>query len=74
MGPKLQTLNTLALLLDLDGTDMDFLETYVAALECSNGDCVSRLLVELKQRPSEEQRLGPRKAALQFVRPTLRQN
>ena len=74
MGPKLQTLDTLALLLDLDGKDMEFLETYVAALECSNGDCVSRLLVELKRRPSEAPRHGPRKGALQYVRPTLRQN
>jgi hypothetical protein len=72
MGRELQTLDTLVMLLDLDGTDMEFLETYVAALECSNRDCVSRLLVELKRRPSEALRHGPRKGVPQFARPRLR--
>ena len=57
-----RTLDTLLLLLDLEDTELEFLEDYVSALECSQGDCVSRLLVELRQRPSEAPRHGPARA------------
>ena len=74
MGRKLHTLDTLLLLLDLEDTDLEFLEDYVAALELSQGDCVSRLLVELRQRPSEVPRHGPYRAKPLFFLPRLLPN
>ena len=66
MSQKIHMPETLRLLLQLDRIDMQFIESYVAALEYPHADCISRLLVELEQRPSAAPRHGPSLGAHQF--------